>query len=45
MSQAQFESFMTAQWAAIEASGLEPDAWIETHAESFRAEWLASHPE
>jgi hypothetical protein len=35
-----FEQFMTEQIAAIEESGLEPDAWIELHAEEFRA----SHP-
>lgn len=33
-----FEEFMAAQIAAIEASGLEPEAWIEGHAAEFRAE-------
>ena len=33
-----FQEFMLAQIAAIEASGLEPEAWIEQNAEVFRAE-------
>ena len=35
-----FQMFMEAQIAAIEASGLEPEVWIELHAEEFRA----AHP-
>jgi hypothetical protein len=33
-----FETFMQEQIEAIEASGLEPEVWIELHAEEFRAE-------
>jgi hypothetical protein len=40
-SQIAFEAFMAAQVAAIEASGLEPEVWIETFAEPFRAAWPA----
>jgi DNA-binding NarL/FixJ family response regulator len=39
MSQPKFEAFMAAQIAAIETSGLGPDAWIERHSNSFRAAW------
>ena len=34
-----FEAFMAAQIAAIEASGLEPEVWIELYSAAFRAEW------
>lgn len=45
MSQQQFESFMQAQWEAIEAAGMSdtPEVWIEQHAEQFRNEWEQSH--
>ncbi|WP_280155880.1 AraC family transcriptional regulator [Piscinibacter sp. XHJ-5] len=43
MSQQQFEAFMAAQVAAIEASGVEPEAWIERHSTTFRAAWEDSH--
>jgi len=33
-----FQDFMAAQIEAIEASGLNPEEWIEQHAEQFRAE-------
>src|SRR5262245_30293505 len=35
MSQRQFEDFMAAQIAAIEASGLCPEVWIERHSATF----------
>lgn len=35
-----FEQFMEAQIAAIAESGMDPEAWIERHAEEFRA----AHP-
>ena len=35
-----FPEFMDEQIAEIEASGLEPEVWIELHAEEFRA----AHP-
>ncbi len=43
MSQAEFDEFMAAQCAAVEASGLAPDEWVEAYAEAFRAQWEASH--
>ncbi|HEX6704132.1 MAG TPA: hypothetical protein VF169_05180 [Albitalea sp.] len=43
MSQQQFEAFMAAQIAAIQASGAEPDAWIERHSTTFRSAWEDSH--
>lgn len=43
MSQAQFEDYMSAQFKAIEASGMAPEEWIEQNAESFRQEWEKSH--
>jgi len=33
-----FSDFMAAQIEAIEASGLDPEQWIELHAEQFRVE-------
>jgi AraC-like DNA-binding protein len=39
MSQQHFEAFMAAQIAAIEASGIDPDVWIERHSTTFRAAW------
>lgn len=33
-----FDQYMAAQIEAIVESGLEPEEWIEQHAESFRAE-------
>lgn len=33
-----FPQFMQAQIDAIVESGMEPEAWIEQHAEAFRAE-------
>lgn len=39
MSQQQFDRFIAAQCAAIEASGLTPEEWIEKYAEAFRANW------
>jgi AraC-like DNA-binding protein len=43
MSQQHFEAFMAAQIAAIEASGIDPDVWIERHSTTFRAAWEARH--
>jgi AraC-like DNA-binding protein len=43
MSQQHFEAFMAAQIAAIEASGVEPDVWIERHSTTFRATWESNH--
>ena len=43
MSQQHFEAFMAAQIAAIEASGVDPDVWIERHSPAFRASWEGSH--
>jgi len=43
MSQQQFEAFMAAQMAAIEASGLEPAVWIERNSDAFRAAWEDGH--
>jgi hypothetical protein len=39
MNQQQFESFMRAQIAAIEASGLSPDQWIDLYSAAFRKTW------
>jgi hypothetical protein len=39
MSQQQFEAFMAAQIAAIGASGMDPETWIERHSTTFRAAW------
>jgi hypothetical protein len=39
VSQQQFEEFMAAQLEAVLASGLEPEQWVELHAERFRSEW------
>jgi hypothetical protein len=33
-----FEQYMAEQREAIEASGLEPEEWIELNAEQFRAD-------
>jgi AraC-like DNA-binding protein len=43
MSQQRFNAFMTAQIAAIEASGVGPDVWIERHSATFRQAWEDSH--
>lgn len=45
MSQQQFDQFMHDQVAAIEASELTAEEWIEQRAESFRIEWELSHVE
>lgn len=42
MSQAQFETFMTAQVEAMQASGLSDEEWIDQKAEAFRNEWEQS---
>jgi hypothetical protein len=43
MSQQQFEQYMQEQSAAIEASELSAEEWIEQHAEEFRATWEKDH--
>jgi AraC-like DNA-binding protein len=43
MSQQQFEAFMAAQIAAIEASGVDPEVWVERHSTTFRAAWENRH--
>ena len=37
MSQQQFETFMADQIAVIEASGMDPEVWVERHSAAFRA--------
>jgi hypothetical protein len=39
MSQQQFAAFMADQIAAIEASGVAPDVWVQRHSAAFRAAW------
>ena len=43
MDHFQFEAFMAAQVAAIEASGVNPETWVERHSATFRAAWEAGH--
>jgi AraC-like DNA-binding protein len=43
MSQQRFEAFMAAQMAAIQASDIDPEVWVERHSTTFRAAWEASH--
>jgi len=43
MNQQQFEAFMANQIAAIEASGVAPEVWVECHSTEFRATWESSH--
>jgi hypothetical protein len=43
MDQQQFEAFMADQLAAIKASGVDPDIWVERYSTAFRAAWENSH--
>ena len=43
MSQQQFEAFMADQIAAINASGVDPDIWVERYSTAFRAAWASTH--
>jgi hypothetical protein len=42
-SQLRFEAFMADQIAAIEASGMAPEVWIQRNAVAFRTGWEARH--
>jgi hypothetical protein len=39
MKEMSFEMYMAAQVAAIEASGMAPEAWIAKFAAAFRSAW------
>lgn len=41
--QARFEAFMADQMAAIIASGIDPDEWIEKFSAQFRNDWDKAH--
>jgi hypothetical protein len=43
MNQQQFEAFMADQIAAINASGVDPDIWVERYSTAFRAAWASTH--
>ena len=43
MNQQHFEAFMADQIAAMEASGADPEVWVEHHSTTFRAAWEHNH--